>query len=225
MADINLKSFFGETGRVIDVAGFTGGTELFHRYDSYRVYSWLIRINGVGGVVGSILSNIGISDPENVLTLAAKQVGQIGYSVEDIMVDRVNDKFYFPGRPSTEETVVTFDNLLRGDAAKGLWNWMRTTYDPITGTHSTSVAADLGGSIVEGGGGFKRTVDIVLLDHSRKPQWVARLYGCYPKNWRLAEFNYGSNEFHAIEVTLRYDMVGYYKQGDNVFEDILKPIS
>jgi len=223
MVDIDLSNFFGDTGRVVDVAGATAGTELFHRYDSYRSYSWLIRIDGIGGVVGSILSNTGIKDPDNVLTLAANKVGQIGYSVENIMVDRVNDKFYYPGRPSTEETVVTFDNLLKGDAAKALFNWMRTTYDPITGTHSNSVVSEISGQIIEGGGGFKRTVDVVLLDHTRKPQWVARLYGCWPKNWRLAEFNYSTNEFHSIEVTLRYDMVGYFKNGDSVFEDILKP--
>ena len=224
MVDVNLESFFNDTGRVLDVAGATAGTELFHRYDSYRTYSWLVRINELGGVVGSIASTFGIGDPDNVLTLAAKQVGQIGYSVEEIMVDRVNDKFYFPGRPSTEDTVVTFDNLLKGDAARGLWNWMRTTYDPITGTHSASVLTEVEGTVIEGGGGFKRTVDIVLLDHQRQPQWVARLYGCWPKNWRLAEFNYTTNEFHAIEVTLRYDMVGYFRQGDTAFEDILKPL-
>jgi hypothetical protein len=212
MVNVDLQDFFGETGRVLDVAGITGGTELFHRYDSYRAYSWLVRINGVGGVVGSILSNTGLTDPDNVLTLAAKQVGQIGYNVEDIMVDRVNDKFYYPGRPSTEETVITFDNLLKGDAAKALFNWMRTTYDPITGTHSSSVTSNIAGQVIQGGGGFKR------------PQFVARMYGAYCKNWRLAEFNYSANEFHSIECTVRYDMVGYFRNGDNAFEDILNPV-
>ena len=88
MVDVNINSFFGDVGRVVSVAGETfGGNELFHRYDSYRAYSWLIRIQGIGGVVGSILAGAGITDPDNVLTLAAKQVGQIGFSVEDIMVD------------------------------------------------------------------------------------------------------------------------------------------
>lgn len=214
MVNVSLSDFFGETGRVLDVAGFTAGTELFHRYDSYRAYSWLIRINGIGGVVGNILASTGLTDPDNVLTLAAKQVGQIGYNVEDIMVDRVNDKFYYPGRPSTEETVITFDNLLKGDAAKALWNWMRSTYDPITGTHSI-------GTPGAAGTGFKRTIDVVLLDNLRKPQFVARMYGAYCKNWRLAEFNYSANEFHSIECTVRYDMVGYFKNGDSVFEDIV----
>lgn len=221
MVDVNINSFFGDVGRVVSVAGETfGGNELFHRYDSYRAYSWLIRIQGIGGVVGSILAGAGITDPDNVLTLAAKQVGQIGFSVEDIMVDRVNDKYYYPGRPSFEETVVTFDNLIRGDAAKALFNWMRTTYDPITGTHSTSLINAAAGPY----GGFKKTVDVILLDSNRVPQWVVRLYGCYPKSWRLAEFNYAINDFHSIEVSLRYDMVGYFRNGDTAFEDILAPL-
>jgi len=214
MVDIDLSDFFGDAKRAVDIGGLTGGMELFHRFDSYRAYSWLIQIPGIGGTIGSIAGHFVGSTTENVLTLAAKQVGQIGYNVEDIMVDRVNDKFYFPGRPSTEETVVTFDNLLKGEAAVGLWNWMRTTYDPITGTHS-GAAIDTAG--------FKKNVDIILLDHNRDPQWCARLYGCWPKNWRLAEFNYSLNEFHSIEVTLRYDMVGYYKNGATVFEDLIKP--
>ena len=215
MVSVDLNSYFGDLPRAIDIAGGTGGAELFQRYDSFRAYSWLIRIPGVGGTIGSILNKFGIGEAENVLTLAAKQVGQIGFSVEDIMVDRVNDKYYYPGRPSFEETTVTFDNLLKGDAATGLFNWMRSTYDPITGTHSGGPAAQIAGT------GFKRNVDIVLLDHARNPAFVARLYGCYPKNWRLAEFNYSANEFHSLEVTLRYDIVGYFKQGESEFSQIL----
>ena len=77
MADISLDSFYNDIPRAIDIA-VTDGAKLFHQYDSYRAYSWLIRINGIGGATGSILNSIGLSDPDNMLTLAAKQVGQIG---------------------------------------------------------------------------------------------------------------------------------------------------
>jgi hypothetical protein len=215
MAEISLDSFYNDVPRLIDLA-VTDGAKLFHQYDSYRAYGWLIRINGLGGLGGVIENAIGIADDDNMLTLAAKQVGQIGYMVDDIMVDRVNDKFYYPGRPSMEETVVTFDNLLKGDIAKALFQWMRTTYDPIQGVHSYSVV---------GGQTNKRTVDVIQLDHQRNPKMVARLYGCYPKNWRLAEFNYSANDFHSLEVTLRYDVVGYFKVGDSAFQDIVAPIA
>jgi len=215
MADVNVDSFFNDIPRLVDIT-VADGAKLFHQYDSYRAYSWLIRINGISGATGAIMDSLGISDPDNVLTLAAKQVGQIGYSVEDIFVNRVNDKFYYPGRPSMEDTVVTFDNLLKGDVAKALFDWMRTTYDPIQGVHSYSVV---------GGATHKRTVDIVQLDNQRNPKMVTRLYGCYPKNWRLAEFNYGTNDFHTLEVTLRYDVVGYFRVGDSAFEDIVAPIA
>ena len=81
---------------------------------------------------------------------------------------------------------------------------MRTTYDPITGTHSSSVVSNIAGQAIQGGGGFKRTIDVVLLDNNRKPQFVARMYGAYCKNWRLAEFNYSANEFHSIELPSRH---------------------
>ena len=52
----------------------------------------------------------GVAKP---FTLAAKQVNGIGISVEDIPVHRVNDQVFYPGKPSTEEMTVTFDNVVK----------------------------------------------------------------------------------------------------------------
>jgi len=93
--------------------------------DSVRAYQWEISFH------------FGQKDPVNTmqkpLTLAAKQVNGIGFSVEDIEVHRVNDKVYYPGRPSMDELVVTFDNLQRTKVDKLLYEMMALTYDPRTG--------------------------------------------------------------------------------------------
>jgi len=67
--------------------------------DSVRAYQWELEFWGPMAVlVGA--DTVGVTKP---FTLAAKQVNGIGMSVEDIEVNRVNDKAYFPGRPSMEE--------------------------------------------------------------------------------------------------------------------------
>ena len=169
----------------------SGGDErlntLSQQYDSLRTYSWLVSIEGLGtGEEGQ-----SPRDQSDVLTLAAKQVGTIGFRVEDIAVDRVNDKFYYPGKYSADETTFTFDNLIKGDAAETLFKWISETYNPTTGQLGTSA--------------MKRKITITQLDADHTPKMTITLYGAYAKFYRLAELNYSTNDFHTIEVGVRYD--------------------
>lgn len=170
----------------------TGGDSrlntLSQQYDSLRTYSWLISIDGLGDPGTDDMSP---RDQTNSLTLACKQIGAIGFSVEDIAVDRVNDKFYYPGKYSADETTFTFDNLVTGEAAQALFAWMSETYDPHTGVLGTSQ--------------MKRKIVITQLDADHKPKMTITLYGAYAKFYRLAELNYSTNDFHTIEVGVRYD--------------------
>ena len=91
--------------------------------DSVRAYQWELSfrnllVNDTGGTI------------QSPLTLGAKQVNGIGFNVEDIEVHRVNDKVYYPGRPSMDELVVTFDNLVRTKLDKLLYEVMSMSYDP-----------------------------------------------------------------------------------------------
>ena len=169
-----------------------GGDErlntLSQQYDSLRTYSWLISIGGLGDTTGADGSP---RDQTNSLTLACKQVGAIGFQVEDIAVDRVNDKFYYPGKYSADETTLTFDNLVTGEAANALFGWISETYDPTTGVLGTSA--------------MKRKIQITQLDADHKPKMMITLYGAYAKFYRLAELNYSTNDFHTIEVGVRFD--------------------
>ena len=99
--------------------------------DSVRAYQWEVNFffekQGAG-------NGTPVNDTQKPLTLAAKQINGIGMSVEDIEVNRVNDKVYFPGRPSMEEAVVTFDNLSKTKANRVLYELFSKTYDPRNGT-------------------------------------------------------------------------------------------
>ena len=192
---------------------------LTHALDSFRAYSWEISIPNVAGIA-SIIPGL----DSDRLTLACKQVTQIGFTVEDIEVHRVNEKFYYPGKPSPDEITVTFDNLIRGDVADGLFAWIRTVYDPVFGLHY----GGLGG--IENLAGladapiFKKTVTIHQLDARRNPVRHINLYGCYPKGWKLGEFNYATNEFHTIEMTLRYDFAVQFTENSDI-DPVLSPIA
>ena len=164
---------------------------LSHNLESYRAYQWKVEIALPTGGEG-----------EEILTLAAKQVSQIAFTSEDIVADRVNDKFYYPGKVAPEELTITFDNLVKGDVAQKLFDWMSNTYDPIQGVFTPN--------FIQGNGGFKTNIKIFYLDNTMFPVKHVYLYGAYPKAWKLAEFNYTTNEFHTIEVAVRYDFAVQY---------------
>ena len=160
--------------------------------DSVRAYQWELSfrnllVNDTGGTI------------QSPLTLGAKQVNGIGFNVEDIEVHRVNDKVYYPGRPSMDELVVTFDNLVRTKLDKLLYEVMSMSYDPRTGKINTIANANtLPYS-------HKFEIDVMQLDGQGTPRNMIRLFGCYPKKIAHGEYNYATNEFHTLEMTFRYD--------------------
>ena len=165
--------------------------------DSVRAYQWEIHFQG--------LPVLGDNQGGKSLTLAAKQVTQIGHTVEDIEVHRFNDKVYYPGKPSAEEVKITFDNLYQPQMADLLYRWFQGTYNPVNG--KAGVARDATGSATK----LKATAVVLQLDGQGRVIAGTKLYGTYPKAWKLAEFNYSTtNEFHTIELSLRYDFAVQY---------------
>ena len=166
--------------------------------DSVRAYQFEIHLE-----LPSIL------EQETKLTLAAKQVTAVGFSTEDIEVNRVNDKVFYPGKASPEEVTVTFDNLYQPKVANTLWKWFSSIYDPMSGKFT----GELDG---ETGGWKAQRATIVSLDSNGQPLMETRMFGVYPKSWKTAEFNYSTNEFHTIEMVFRYDFMEHVTFGDPV---------
>lgn len=168
------------------------------KLDSVRAYQFECRFYGLPpDAVGS----------QQDLTAAAKQVSPIGGSVDDIVVDRVNDRLFYPGKFSPDEVTVTFDNQLLSLTTPALWSWFRSIYDPLTG--------DLVKLSAPGGAGNKsfkaQKLTIIELDNTNEPHAFVEMYGVYPKAVRFSEKNYSTNEFSTIEVTFRYDFLDYGK--------------
>ena len=129
-------------------------------------------------------------------TLACKQVSQVGFSTEAIEVHRVNDKVFYPGKASPEDLTVTFDNLYNPQIANKLWRWFSSIYNPVTGKFNGN------------GGNFKSSMaKLVQLDAQGQPLMETRLFGVFPTAWKSAEYNYGTNDFHTIEMSFKYDFM------------------
>jgi|ETNvirnome_2_130_1030620.scaffolds.fasta_scaffold00119_10 hypothetical protein len=149
--------------------------------DSVRAYQFEVEFQGRGV-------------DERTYRLAAKQVSPAGFTVDDIEAHRVNDKVFYPGKPSPEEITVTFDNLISNDVSKKLFEWFKGTYDPKSGF--------LGDSKLK-----INMMSILQLNHDLTLHSETQYYGVYPKSYKPAEWNYSTNEFHTIEVTFRYDFM------------------
>ena len=182
--------------------GFTAGEQLpkiSTDIDSVRSYQFEVRFAGLPPTFEA---------EGDTLTLAAKQVSPVNVGVEDIVVDRVNDKLYYPGKFTPENVTVTFDNLYIQRSSPALWNWFKSIYDPVTGDMTQFTAP--GGAAV---GAFKaQKMTIVELDNTSEPHANIELYGVYPTGVRFAEKNYSTNEFSTIECTFRYDFVDYFRR-------------
>lgn len=169
--------------------------------DSVRAYQFELRFYGLPqDLVGE----------QADLTLAAKQVGPISLTLDDIQVDRVNDRVFYPGKPSQDELTVTFDNLYLKNTTPTLWKWLKAMYDPITGDMTKNAAP--GGP---GNRTFKASrVVIMELDNTRNPHAAIELYGVFPKAVRFSEKNYSTNEFSTVEVSFRWDFIDYFKYSE-----------
>tara|TARA_R110002051_G_scaffold41297_3_gene85240 strand:- start:3290 stop:3832 length:543 start_codon:yes stop_codon:yes gene_type:complete len=151
--------------------------------DSIRSYQFEVEFNSAANLPGTLTN----------YTLAAKQVGTTGFSVADIEVHRVNDKVFYPGKPNPETLTITFDNLIVEDVSKGLWDWFKGSYNPITGNLGDTEKIT--------------SMKVHQLNHDLTLRGSTTYIGVYPTSYKLAEWNYSTSDFHTIEVTFRYDFM------------------
>ena len=182
-------SYFLENGRVTDG---TNIPKLSTALDSVRSYQWEITFHNLPEGI-----EVGDAKP---LTLAAKQVSQSGFATEDIEVRRGNDKLFFPGYANMDELAIMFDNQYLTKMGKSLYNLMQKTYNPLTGEFTENQAFNEAPT-------HKTVVDVTQLDGQGNVVSNTRYIGAFCKSWKMAEFNYSTNEFHTVECIFRYDFI------------------
>ena len=180
-----------------DLTSGNGMPVISQDLDSVRAYQWEL----------TLFPPAEVEVPQTFskpLTLAAKSITGLEYQVEDIEVNRVNSKVFYPGRPSPGEMVVTFDNVIKAKTAWQLYKYFQSVYDPVTGEFTST--------FLQSPGLFKSNADVVELNGQGSPLMVTKLVGVYPKKFSKAEKNYANNDFDTIDVTFRYDFL--IQQGD-----------
>ena len=145
--------------------GVDGGVlpDISTELDSVRAYQWEVQIQG-----------------DAHYTLAAKKVTSVSMASEDIVVDRVNDKVYYPGKAAPEAITVTFDNTLVGQTDQTLWDLFTKTYNPSTGQLGS--ANDI-----------KFSMKLLLLKNDVSVHSTINLEGCYVNKYTLSELQYSEN--------------------------------
>lgn len=147
--------------------------------DSVRAFQFEIEFTGRG-------------TSERKFRLAAKQVDSAGIAVDPIEVHRVNDKVFYPGKVNQDEISITFDNLIRDDVSKELFDWFTQTYNSKSG--------ELGDNEVK-----INQMSVLQLNHDLSLHSETKYFGVFPVAYKPGEWNYSTNEFHTIQVTFKYD--------------------
>jgi len=198
---------------------FEPGSELplvSNDLDSVRAYQFEVIFKDIQIPFGD---NINVQD----LTLAAKRVSGLATRNEFITVDRVNDKLYYPGKVTNEDLQIEFDNLYLKDTAGDLYRYFKTIYDPITG-EMTKFSRPGGTS----GSAFETAqISVIELDNTMTPHATTNVYGAFPISWAASEFNYATNDFHTLTMTLKYDFLdrpeAFYRSGNVSIVDTRQP--
>lgn len=165
--------------------------------DSVRIYNYEVQFNGE------------FAKSTN-LSLAAKRVQSSGHSVEDIPVRRFNDLYHYAGAATSEDLIITFDQLLLTDpiygrAAGYLYEWFRnTSYNVRSGIVSNAGTSKL------------HSVDVIHYDNEKSIQSITSYYGVIVAKFAPGEKNYATaNEFHTFDVTFRYDFMEHLDGGSD----------
>lgn len=194
--------FANQTGRDIEGTSRSVLPQISQSLDAVRVYQWEITFDLPQDLLLNTATGSEITKP---MTFAAKQVRGLGYNVQDIEVNRVNDKVYYPGRPSYEELEVTFDNLLATKQGRLLYEYMRSAYDPVKGVYgTTNVGTGAGQSPIRR---HKSSATILEFNGANEVQQEIEVRGLYPKSYSRGEKNYNNSDFDTIVMKFRYDFM------------------
>lgn len=187
--------FFNQQRLRRNIVG-TSGQELpliSTNLDSIRAYNFEIEFEQLPNGFGDT----------PILTVAAKQVSPIGAMVEEIAVDRMNDKVFYPGKFSPEEVTITFDNLYLERSSEELFNWFLTTHDSMQGRADPPLNRPYAKC---------HRMRITEFNTGGDPAAYVDLFGVFPKSIRFSEKNYSTNEFSTLEVGFRFDFINYEKR-------------
>ena len=115
-------------------------------------------------------------------------------SLDPTEIHRLNERFWFAGKPSWETISCTFYDYDKGKNSAGqvLYSWFTAIYNPLTGGQGYAVV-------------YKANATLVMLGPDGKIIEIWDLFGCFPEQISWQDLSYDGSDAQQVEMTLRYD--------------------
>ena len=131
----------------------------------------------------------------NDLAFAASTAARPGMTFNQIETHRLNDKFYWAGKPTWNELPMTFYDFINeaNSVSQILWKWKDKIHDPVSGQM-----------------GFKRNYSapsamLAMLTPEMEVAEKWFLFNIWPTNLDGQELSYEDDGIAMMSVTFRYD--------------------
>lgn len=115
-------------------------------------------------------------------------------STEEQEISRLNERFYFAGKPQWEPIECTFYDYDKGSnsAAQILYHWFTAIYNPLTGGQGYAIV-------------YKTNATLVILGPDGKIIEIWDLFGMFPTNVNFNELSYDGSDVMQVNASFRYD--------------------
>jgi len=128
----------------------------------------------------------------NFTTFAIKSTGLPGGTFNEVVIDYMNSKFYFPGKWEWETISMTLRDFIGENSSQKLYDWFTSQFSPEKGGQAM-------------GGEVKSNIIISLLDPrgSVIERWT--LMGAFLKEAKWGDLDYSDDGERELTITIRYD--------------------
>ncbi len=115
-------------------------------------------------------------------------------SVDPVELHRLNERFWFAGKPSFDPISCDFYDFDKGknSAAQILYSWFTAIYNPLTGGQGYAIT-------------YKTNATLVMLGPDGKIIEVWDLFGCFPESVDWQDLSYEGSDVNHVVASIRYD--------------------
>lgn len=161
-------------------------------WEPQRTNNFEIHIYGLDALTSA---HKGLKMPSNAgqfLTLATKDVGDLGISVDPISVDYGNNAVKFAGKPSYDSISINFNDFVGIETERIIAAWHRLVYDPQTQKVGRASA-------------YKKSAHLLEFSPDGAYRKCWKLLGCFPTSVSYGGYDQGGGSVRNISVTLSID--------------------
>ena len=156
------------------------------RLEPLRQNRWVLQFTAVPGNVSG--------EGSERLAFAAHTASQPSISFEESEAHRLNERFYYAGKPTWETIEVSFYDYIQGQNSAGhiLWEWATSVYNPVTGQMFFKSQ-------------YSTSATLAMLDPAGGVTRAWNLFYAWPQTVNWNDLDASSDELVDVALTLRFD--------------------